>query len=137
TAPGWWVERDEKIIVVMPGPPAEMTRMWQHEIVPELERRADSILIARTLKTTGLGESAVDEMLSPLLKSTNPSIGIYHRSDGVHARIAAKATTREEARALIEPMEEQVREILGRNIWGADDESIAAAVGALLREQRL
>lgn len=133
TAPGWWVERDGRVIVVMPGPPAEMTRMWQHEVVPELERRADSILVSRTLKTTGLGESTVDEMLSPLLKSTNPSIGIYHRADGVHARISAKAATRAEAEALILPLQEQVQAILGPYVWGMDEESIAAAVGAMLR----
>ncbi len=137
TAPGWWVERDRKVIIVMPGPPAEMNRMWEHEVAPELERRADSILVSRTLKTTGLGESAVDEMLSPLLKGTNPSIGIYHRGDGVHARIAAKAATRAEAQRLIEPVEAQAREILGRNIWGIDDESLPAAVGNMLREQGL
>ncbi len=137
TAPGWWVERDRKVIIVMPGPPAEMNRMWEHEVAPELERRADSILVSRTLKTTGLGESAVDEMLSPLLKGTNPSIGIYHRGDGVHARIAAKATTRAEAQRLIDPVEAQAREILGRNIWGIDDESLPAAVGNMLREQGL
>ncbi len=137
TAPGWWVERDRKVIIVMPGPPAEMNRMWEHEVAPELERRADSILVSRTLKTTGLGESAVDEMLSPLLKGTNPSIGIYHRGDGVHARIAAKAATRAEAQRLIEPVEAQAREILGRNIWGIDEESLPAAVGNMLREQGL
>ncbi len=109
----------------------------EHEVAPELERRADSILVARTLKTTGLGESAVDEMLSPLLKSTNPSIGIYHRSDGVHARISAKAGTREEAWRLIEPVEEQARAILGSNVWGTDDETITGAVGRMLRDQRL
>lgn len=137
TAPGWWVERDRKVIVVMPGPPAEMTRMWEHEVAPELERRADSILVSRTLKTTGLGESAVDEMLSPLLKGTNPSIGIYHRADGVHARIAAKAKTRAEAQRLIEPVEAQARAILGTAIWGVDDESLAAAIGHMLRAQGL
>ena len=137
TAPGWWVERDGKVIIVMPGPPAEMNRMWEHEVAPELERRSDSILVSRTLKTTGLGESTVDEMLSPLLKGTNPSIGIYHRGDGVHARIAAKAPSREEAWHLIHPVEEQARAILGRNIWGVDDESLPAAVGNMLREQDL
>jgi nicotinamide-nucleotide amidase len=137
TAPGWWVERDGKVIIVMPGPPAEMNRMWEHEVAPELERRSDSILVSRTLKTTGLGESTVDEMLSPLLKGTNPSIGIYHRGDGVHARIAAKAPTREEAWHLIHPVEEQARAILGANIWGIDDESLPAAVGNMLREQGL
>ncbi len=137
TAPGWWVERDGHIIVVMPGPPAEMTRMWDHEVAPELERRADSILVSRTLKTTGIGEGTVDEMLSPLLKGTNPSIGIYARQDGVHARIAAKAATREEAWRLIIPVEEEARAILGPAIWGVDDDTLSAAVGNMLREQGL
>jgi nicotinamide-nucleotide amidase len=137
TAPGWYVERDERRIIVMPGPPAEMTRMWEHEVVPRLEQLADSILVSRTLKTTGLGESTVDEMMTPLLAGTNPSIGIYHRSDGVHARISAKAATREEAWRLIEPVDEEARKILGFHIWGVDDETIAGAVGRMLRDQRL
>ncbi|MDA0365485.1 MAG: competence/damage-inducible protein A [Chloroflexi bacterium] len=137
TAPGWWVERDGKVIAVMPGPPSEMTRMWEHEVAPELERRADSILVSRTLKTTGIGEGTVDEMLSPLLKGTNPSIGIYARADGVHARIAAKAPTREEAWHLIHPVEEEARAILGPSIWGVDDQSMASAVGQMLEAQGL
>jgi len=137
TAPGWYVERDGRRIIVMPGPPAEMTRMWEHEVVPRLEKLADSILVSRTLKTTGLGESTVDEMMTPLLAGTNPSIGIYHRSDGVHARISAKAATREEAWRLIEPVDEEARKILGFHIWGVDDDTITGAVGRMLRDQRL
>ena len=137
TAPGWWVERDGRRLVVMPGPPAEMKRMWEHEVSPELERLADSILVSRTLKTSGLGESTVDEMLSPLLSGTNPSIGIYHGADGVHARIAAKAATREEAELLIEPVEAEARRILGASIWGTDDETIPGAVGRMLRDAGL
>ncbi|MDA0302396.1 MAG: competence/damage-inducible protein A [Chloroflexi bacterium] len=141
TAPGWWVERDEpsgrKVIAVMPGPPAEMHHMWDAEVAPELERRADSILVSRTLKTSGIGEAAVDEMLSPLLAGTNPSIGIYARADGVAARIAAKAPTREEAWSLIRPVEEEARLILGPSIWGQDDDSLASGVGRMLRDQGL
>lgn len=137
TAPGWWVERDGHAIVVMPGPPAEMTRMWEHEVAPELGRRAEAVLISRTLKTTELGESAVDELLSPLLGSANPSVGVYHRADGVHARLAAKAATREQAEALIAPVEEEARRLLNPHVWGVDDESLAAAVGRLLRERGL
>ncbi len=137
TAPGWWVERDGKVIAVMPGPPAEMHHMWDAEIAPELERRADSILVARTLKTSGVGEAAIDEMLSPLLSGTNPSIGIYARADGVSARIAAKAPTRDEAWALIRPVEEEARAILGPAIWGIDDDSLASGVGRMLRDQGL
>ena len=139
TAPGWWVERagpsgGNTVMVVMPGPPAEMTGMWEHEVAPELERRASSVLVSRTLKTTGLGESTVDEMLSPLLSGSNPSVGVYHRADGVHARISAKAATREEAWRLIEPVDQEARRILGPSIWGQDDETLTSAVGRMLRE---
>jgi len=138
TAPGWWVERDGRIIVAMPGPPTEMQLMWEAEVAPELERRRPgAVLVVRTLKTTGLGEAAVDEMVSPLLKSSNPSIGVYARADGIHLRIAAKADSAEEGRRLIQPVEEEVRRILGSAVWGADDDTLAGAVGALLRERGL
>ena len=138
TAPGWWVERDGRVIVAMPGPPVEMERMWQEEVAPELERRhPGSVLVTRTLKTTGLGEGHVDELVSPFLKSANPSIGVYARADGVQLRIGAKAPTREEARALIEPLEAELRRVLGDVVWGADDDTLESAVGALLREAGL
>jgi len=138
TAPGWWVERDRRLIIAMPGPPTEMQRMWDQEVAPELERRqTGAVLLARTLKTTGLGEGTVDEMISPLLKSTNPSVGVYARPDGVHLRIAAKAPTRDEAARLIQPLEAEARRILGRAVWGADDDTLEGAVGAMLRQRGL
>lgn len=138
TAPGWWVEGDGRIIVCMPGPPAEMNRMWEEEVAPELERRhPGAVLVTRTLKTAGLGEGHVDELVSPLLKSTNPTIGVYARADGVQLRIAAKAATPEEARGLIQPVEAEMRSLLGDIVWGADADTMESAVGALLRERGL
>ena len=136
TAPGWWVERAGKIIVAMPGPPTEMTRMWEKEVAPELLRRnPGSILITRTLKTAGIGEGTVDEMVSPLLKSTNPSIGIYARADGVHLRLAAKAPDEAGAWRLIRPVEEEARNILGPAIWGADDDTFESVVCDMMKER--
>ena len=137
TAPGWWVERDGRVLALMPGPPAEMTYMWEQEVAPELERRAEAILVSHTLKTAGLGESLVDQMLAGLLDTTNPSIGLYARRDGVHVRISAKAPTREEAWALIHPLDEQVRAILGDHVWGEDDDTQAEGIGRLLRDRGL
>ena len=138
TAPGWWVERDGRIIVAMPGPPSEMERMWEQEVAPELERRhPGAVLITRTLKTLGMGEGHVDEAVSPLLKSENPSIGVYARADGVHLRIAAKAATRDEALRLIEPVEAEVRRLLGAAVWGADGDLLEGVIGGLLRERGL
>jgi nicotinamide-nucleotide amidase len=138
TAPGWWVERQGRIIVAMPGPPSEMERMWEKEVAPELERRhPGAVLIARTLKTVWVGEGRIDEIVSPLLKSTNPSIGVYARADGVQLRIAAKATTRDEALRLIEPVETEMRRLLGDVVWGADDDTLEGVVGTLLEEHGL
>ena len=138
TAPGWWVERDGKIVIAMPGPPSEMTRMWDEEVAPQLRiRSTGSVLVKRTLKTVGIGEGAVDELLSPLLKSTNPSIGVYARSDGVHVRFGAKAPTAGEAAKLIEPLETQAKITLGDAIWGVDDETFESVIGQMLKGRGL
>lgn len=138
TAPGWWVEQEGRVIVAMPGPPSEMHRMWEEEVAPELGRRSTgTVLVTRTLKTAGLGEGHIDEMISPFLKSSNPTIGVYAKQDGVHLRIAAKAPSRSEAVALIAPLETEVRRVLGTVVWGSDDDTFATAVGDLLTEQGL
>jgi nicotinamide-nucleotide amidase len=143
TAPGWWVETTrpdggDRIIVSLPGPPAEMQRMWEVEVEPKLREAAGGgVLITRTLKTVGVGESTIDEMISPLLKSANPSIGVYAKADGVHVRLAAKAATPEAARALILPVEDEARRILGQIVWGADGDTLEGAVGQMLRERGL
>jgi nicotinamide-nucleotide amidase len=136
TAPGWWVEKDGKIIVSMPGPPAEMNRMWDEEVAPQLLKlNPGTVLVKRTLKTAGLGESNVDEVLSPLLKTTNPSVGIYARADGVHVRLAAKAPSPAQAQSLIAPIEAQMRELLTPYVWGADDETFESVVGDMLKKR--
>lgn len=138
TAPGWWAERDGKIVIAMPGPPSEMTRMWEEEVAPQLVKLATgTVLIKRTLKTAGMGESNVDEAISHLLKGNNPSIGLYARADGVHVRMGAKAPTAEEARALIEPVEAEIRQILAPHVWGTDDDTFESVVGETLAERSL
>lgn len=138
TAPGWWVERDETVIVAMPGPPAEMSGMWANEVKPRLAQRpTGTIIVSRTLKTVGVGEGSVDEMLGDLLRGTNPTVGVYAKADGVHVRLTAKAGTEAQAYARIDPVEEQVRNIFGPAVWGADDATLAGALGDLLRELQL
>jgi len=138
TAPGWWVERDGHIIVAMPGVPPEMELMWEAEVTPRLtERSTGAVLITRTLKTAALSEVHVDEMVSDLLKSTNPTIGVYAKTDGIHLRIAAKAGSAEEARRLIEPVEAEMRRILGTAVWGTDDDTLEGVIGRMLLERGL
>ena len=96
TAPGWWVEKDGRIIVAMPGPPPELERMWEVEVAPRLAQLGTGeVIVSRTLKTIGIGEGHLDETLGELLKSQNPTIGVYAKPDGVHVRLTAKAATPE------------------------------------------
>ena len=134
TAPGWWVERDDRIVVAMPGPPRELDRMWSREVAPRLRDRNPGVAIAtRTWKTYGISEGGLDEMVAPLFESVNPSLGIYSKADGIHLRAIASAETEEEALTLIEPVETAIREAVGDSIWGEGDDTPEAQTGALLR----
>ena len=146
TAPGWWVEKtlatdapeDTKYVISMPGPPNEMQRMWEHEVEPKLMKLAgQGVLVSRVLKTIGVGESTIDEMVAPLLKSRNPTIGVYAKPDGVYLRLAAKAASQEEAWVHIAPGEEEARRILGPIIWGADNDTLEGIVGEMLDQRGL
>ncbi|HEX8730744.1 MAG TPA: competence/damage-inducible protein A [Ktedonobacterales bacterium] len=129
TAPGWWVERDDKIIVSMPGVPSEMMRMWEHEAEPRLRPLTGATLFTRILRVAGLGESTVEERLGALVQTENPTVATYAKSDAVDVRITAKAATEEEGRALVDAMDARARAALGeRNVFGVDDETLAEVV---------
>ena len=135
TAPGWWVEKDGKIIILIPGPPREMSPMWQNEIKPRLEKKfAGRIVLTRTLKVYGLGEAKVNEMIAPFFQPANPTLGIYAKPDGIHLRLIARGP---EAAGLIETTERQIREILHNNIWGQDEETLPGIIGKLLEGKGL
>ncbi len=138
TAPGWWIERDGHIITAMPGPPHEMQHMWTNEVLPRLAKRVKSgIILSRTLKTFGLGEARVGDLISPFFISTNPTLGIYAKRDGIHIRITAKSLQREEAEYLVAQREGEIRAILKDYIWGTDADTIEGVVGNLLIEKSL
>jgi len=138
TAPGWWVENGNRIIITMPGPPREMELMWTKEIMPRLQKRfSDAVIISKTLKTFGLTEAEIDERASPFLPSMNPSVGTYAKADGVYLRITAKAKTQSEAQKLINRREADIRGILNEYIWGVDNDSLEGIVGNLLSSKKL
>jgi nicotinamide-nucleotide amidase len=137
TAPGWWAEKEGRIIIAMPGPPGELQPMWQNRIAPALQSRSGAIILSHTLKIFGLPEGTADQQLSALLKSPNPTLALYAKPDGIHLRITAKAATLAEAKAMIATHETAVRNIVGEYIWGVDDESLETIVGKMLVKKRL
>ena len=133
TAPGWWAEKDGKHIVIMPGPPGENRAMWQDEIDARLRDMIDTeVTITRNIKTLGLGEASVDEIISEYFGLENPYLGIYSKADGIHLRIIARADDEATAREMIAPVENAIHERLAPYIWGYDDETPELSVGAAL-----
>ncbi|PYE54510.1 CinA family nicotinamide mononucleotide deamidase-related protein [Deinococcus yavapaiensis] len=127
TAPGWFVRKDGKLIVALPGPPREMKRMWAEQVLPRLPLPSRA-LWSTTLHTWGIGESHVAEHLGELTLQANPSVATYARRHGVDVRVAASAATSEEARALAVPVLATVEGKLSHFVYGRDDETLAGVV---------
>ena len=136
TAPGWWVEKDGRVIVAMPGVPREMYRMWEQEVIPRLSPYTGGLIFTRKLRVWGLGESAVEERLDPVIHSNNPTVATYAKSDAIDVRITAKAETHEKAEQQVAEMEARVRQILGRYVFGVDKDTLQGVIGKYLTERR-
>lgn len=133
TAPGWWVEKDGRTIVAMPGPPHEMKRMWTEQVVPHLPR-GTALLWDTTLHTIGIGEGNVAQMLAEFTQNANPSVATYARRHGVDVRVAAGAEDIETAKTLAAPVLAEVRRRLRKVISGSDADTLSSAIGRLLTE---
>jgi nicotinamide-nucleotide amidase len=141
TAPGLLCEIGDKVVYAVPGVPYEMKLMVDEQVIPDLLRRSGeaSAIVSRSLKTWGTSESALAEMVAHRLEALdarggNPTIAFLARGiEGLVVRVTAKASSREEAQALVDAEEKELRAILGDLVFGADDDTMESAVLELLR----
>ena len=138
SAPGVAFEQDGTHVIMLPGPPNECAPMFRYRAVPYLHRLSGGVIVSRSLRIFGSGESAVEALLRDKMNALhNPTLAPYAKVGEVELRITAKADTEENARAMIVPVEEDVRETLGALIYGADVRSLEEAVLPLLKEKHL
>ena len=138
TAPGLAVEGNRKIAVLMPGPPYEMTAMFEAHIRPYLQKFSEKVLLSRTIRIVGMGESEVEYRLRDyMLSHLNPTVAPYAKQSEVQLRVTASAKTEEQAYALIQPVIEEIQEILGDVVYGIDVENMEQAVVQQLKEKGL
>lgn len=134
TAPGWFVKKNKKIIIAMPGPPHEMSLMWEEQVAPQLPKPKTK-LYHKTIHTVGLGESHLCQLISEFTQLENPGIGTYARKNGVDIRVGSTAKTIKEARAIASPVIEKITERLLPHIYGYDDETLESALIKLFRKK--
>jgi len=135
TAPGWWVEKEQKVIVAVPGPPRELMPMWRNEVVPRLRARfPGEAILSRTVKTFTVPEARVSELVQPFFEAANPEIGIYAKQDGIHIRLIAHGDGAEQ---VLDTAEATLRETFTPYVWGRDDDTLEEVVCRCLASRNL
>ncbi len=134
TAPGCAFEAEGKHVLMLPGPPRECRSMFRNCAVPYLKALSDSEILSHNIHIFGMGESSVEDKLRPLmLKLENPTLAPYAKEGEVMLRLTAKAATHEACEALMAPVLQQVRDIIGDVIYGVDTGSLENTVLELLK----
>jgi nicotinamide-nucleotide amidase len=141
TAPSFVVEHQGHIVISLPGVPREMKFLMNEKVIPYLKERyklGTGIIKAKVLKTAGIGESLLDhEIGTTLLEMSNPTVGLAAHAGQVDVRITAKADSVAMADEMIALVEEQIRQRVGKFIFGIDDDEIETVLVQLLVENGL
>jgi len=139
TAPGIFIKHNNKIIIALPGPPRELEPMFEDYVIPHMRKNGyikDETIITRTIKTTGLVESAVNSKVRDLLLlSGDVTVGIYAHLGEVHLKITAKMRLNRDKKGLIR-IEKEIRKRLSYYIYGVDSDSLEGVVGGLLIKKK-
>ncbi|MEG0797538.1 MAG: competence/damage-inducible protein A [Acidaminococcaceae bacterium] len=139
TAPGIAVEVEDKVIILLPGPPNEMKHVCSKQMLPFLRAHyaKQGIIHSKVLRLKGIGESTVAEKLDDIIiTQSNPTIAIYARRGEIIIRITAKGSDLASAEAMIANMEAKVRKRLADKIYGVDSDSLAQKLGEVLLEHQ-
>ena len=144
TAPGLICPVGDKVLYAMPGVPYEMKDMAERAVLPDLMARAGTraTIVSRMVRTWGLAESTLAERVAPRVEALeaagNPTLAFLASGvEGIKIRITAKAPSREEALAMVEAEDAELRALLGSLVFGVDGDTMESAVGALLADAGL
>ena len=138
TAPGCIMEKEGKMIVVLPGPPKEMESMFENYVKPYLSKLTDDVIESEVLRIIGVGESKVENDILDIIDSqTNPTIATYAKGYECTLRITAKAKSVEEAKELIKPMSDEMKRRFGQSLYATGEASIEEVVSKMLVENNL
>ena len=137
TAPCMWFEKEGSIYVSMPGVPFEMKAIMEEEIIPELLKDLNQVIIHRTILTEGVGESHLATIIEPWEDSLPPYIKLaYLPQPGmVRLRLTAIGTDRMLLQSAISKVEKELLPFAGKFIFGFDSDTMESVVGQLLREK--
>ena len=130
------LDGEQKTVIMLPGPPGELERVFCEEVAPFLKERTDSVLVSKNINIFGMGESAVEEEIRSIMTdSENPTVAPYCKEGEVRLRVTAKAGDEETAARMCDDTVKLIGESrVGEFIYGVDAVSLEKAlVNALHR----
>lgn len=134
SAPGLYLEQGSCAVALFPGPPREMKPMFENHVKPRLEKIAGDVRFAtRLMRVTGMGESAVDEKISPIYTQfDNPQTTILFNSSEIEIHLRAHGRTEGDAEALLDHLSLKIEEALGNSVFSFRGETMEEVVGRRL-----
>ena len=133
TAPGIIIEKNQKIMIMLPGPPKETVPMFENQVKPYLQKRQEYTFVSRILRIAGVGESAMETKVKDLIDAqTNPTIAPYAKDAESILRITAKAKTKQEAQSMIAPVAEEIYNRFGHDIYAEGETNMQTVTAQLL-----
>lgn len=139
TAPGMILEKNDKVAVILPGPPREMKPMFLNYVKAYLKDKGNGVIISEVLRVLGVGESTAANMIKDFINNgVNPTVAPYAKEDDVIFRITARGKSEEEGRKLIAPVKEEIKRVFNLDCYGEGEElTIEEVLGKLLVDRKL
>lgn len=139
-APGIFYQNNHHIYAMVPGVPNEMKRMVNKELFPKLKNIVleDEIIVSRTLRFFGLTESQLAQDIDDLIESqSNPTLAVYVDNQELTTRLTAKATDQEQAKKMLDQLEEEIQKILGPYFFGYGKKRLVERLVDYLKDNQL
>lgn len=138
TAPGFALTQKNKTVACLPGPPREMSAMFDASLAPYIEKMTGSNIFYRMIRTYGIGESALETALIDLIDNqTDPTIATYAMEGECYLRVTSKRDQLEEAQHQVNIMVDQIVARIGRYVYSVDGQNLVDVVAQKLMEKGL
>ena len=138
TAPGFALTKDGKTAICFPGPPREMTWLFENGVRQYLEQFMEKKMYYRVIRTIGIGESDLEMLLMPLIDGqTDPTVATYAKEGECTLRVASQRDTLDEAKRAVDQMTDKIKALAGGYIYSYDNEDLNEVVVRSLKEKGL
>ncbi len=125
---GFAIKGTNKLILLLPSDPEELSEMFEQEVLPFLEQNTSDVTANHVIRTAGVSVSEVQQKLGALTGMMNPIIEVVEKDGEVQVCVHAKANTRHHAENACASAVKQIIQLLGDCVYGQDEENIECVV---------